>query len=447
MRVGGRFAFFRPARGHARCHFGVRPRRVPMRAGISPPRARPDAFPPPSGAAALSPLGVADDRHGNRRTHWFSRSKEWMPRPPIGHGPDTVATVSKDVDESSISLASAVADRAHFGRHRRLRRRPIPRAARRPFRGRRFRRRRKESTARVARAIIGSSSRDSVARADSLARVERMCRIPDPRADSLESNGADASMTRSCATAHSSGRRSAPTPLLAPRPADTTTTRDTIRSTRHADDEQRPSFGMRPADGVRVLGLGAGPNVRPVRSTTSTRPASTWKCRSAISAGQEPARVRMIVGYPVSTAATRARTVPPRSLTIRTFGRPRQPDTRSAIEARSRSGVRRAVPSRRRRVSPLHGLLQPIAASTQSRAPQGQPRHEGGLTVGAGLSLPLVSASLVESRYHSTAYAQGRGTRSVPVAIPPEVAGSDADGAGSGGRGSAAARARRSSLR
>ena len=158
----------------------------------------------------------------------------------------------------------------------------------------------KESNGEVATRRDSAFIRDSVARADSLARMERMRQDSIARADSLarmEQMRRDSIARDSTARADSIARAASHDGH-----DDTTTTSDTIRSP-VTPTMSSESYGMR--RGGWYLGLGGGPNVP--TGTVNDFYKTGFNVRSAdrLSAGEQPARASASISATrVSTAAT-----------------------------------------------------------------------------------------------------------------------------------------------
>jgi len=271
----------------------------------------------------------------------------------------------------------------------------------------------KESNGEVATRRDSAFIRDSVARADSLARLERMRQDSITRADSLnrmEQMRRDSVMRDSTARADSIRADSA----ARARPADTTTTRDTIR-TPVTPTMSSESYGMRRSGWY--LGLGAGPNV----PTGAVNDFYKTGFNVEVPIGYQPMRsplgFRIDLGYSRFNgrdAGTNGLTAQPDdpniwsatanlTLDLMKFGQER----RGALYLVGGGGVFRFTDF----------MSTDRSDNDVSSAFQGSPVTKGGLTGGAGLSLPVGGASLfVESRY-TTAYTQGEETRWVPVVI------------------------------
>jgi hypothetical protein len=250
--------------------------------------------------------------------------------------------------------------------------------------------------------------RDSVARADSLARIERMRQDSITRADSLnriEQMRRDSIMRDSTARADSAARA---------KPVDTTTTRDTIR-TPATPTMSSESYGMRRSGWY--LGLGAGPNVPTGAVNDFYKTGFNVEVPIGYQPMSSPLGFRIDLGYSRFNgrdAGTNGLTAQPDdpniwsatanlTLDLMKFGQ----DRRGALYLVGGGGVFRFTDF----------FNTDRSDNDVSSAFEGSPVTKGGLTGGAGLALPVGGASLfVESRY-TTAYTQGEETRWVPVVI------------------------------
>ena len=259
--------------------------------------------------------------------------------------------------------------------------------------------------------------RDSVARADSLARIERMRQDSITRADSLnriEQMRRDSIMRDSTARADSMKR---PVPDTTVRPdtsARTTTTTDTIR-TPVTPTMSSESYGMRRSGWY--LGLGAGPNVPTGAVNDFYKAGFNVEVPIGYQPLSSPLGFRIDLGYSRFNgrdAGTNGLTAQPDdpniwsatanlTLDLMKFGQ----DRRGALYLVGGGGVFRFTDF----------FNTDRSDNDVSSAFEGSPVTKGGLTGGAGLALPVGGASLfVESRY-TTAYTQGEETRWVPVVI------------------------------
>jgi len=269
----------------------------------------------------------------------------------------------------------------------------------------------KESNGEVAIRRDSAFIRDSVARADSLARLERMRQDSIMRADSLarmEQMRRDSIVRDSTARADSMKRPPADTT------ARTATTADTIR-TPVTPTMSSESYGTRRTSWY--LGLGAGPNV----PTGAVNDFYKTGFNVEVPIGYQPVRsplgFRVDLGYSRFNgrdAGTNGLTAQPNdpniwsatanlTLDLMKFGQ----DRRGALYLVGGGGVFRFTDF----------FNTDGTDNNVSSAFEGSPVTKGGLTGGAGLSLPVGGASLfVESRY-TTAYTQGEETRWVPIVL------------------------------
>jgi len=268
----------------------------------------------------------------------------------------------------------------------------------------------KESNGEVAIRRDSAFIRDSVARADSLARLERMRQDSITRADSLnriEQMRRDSIMRDSTARADSMKRPPDTT-------TKTTTTSDTIR-TPVAPTMSSESYGMRRSGWY--LGLGAGPNVPTGAVNDFYKTGFNVEVPIGYQPVSSPLGFRIDLGYSRFNgrdAGTNGLTAQPDdpniwsatanlTLDLMKFGQ----DRRGALYLVGGGGVFRFTDF----------FNTDRSDNDVSSAFEGSPVTKGGLTGGAGLALPVGGASLfVESRY-TTAYTQGEETRWVPVVI------------------------------
>ncbi len=252
----------------------------------------------------------------------------------------------------------------------------------------------KESNGEVAIRRDSAFIRDSVARADSLNRIEQT------RRDSI--------MRDSTARADSMRRPPDTT-------TKTTTTADTIRTPVTPTTMSSESYGMRRSGWY--LGLGAGPNV----PTGAVNDFYKTGFNVEVPIGYQPVRsplgFRIDLGYSRFNgrdAGTNGLTAQPDdpniwsatanlTLDLMKFGQ----DRRGALYLVGGGGVFRFTDF----------FNTDRSDNNVSSAFEGSPVTKGGLTGGAGLALPVGGASLfVESRY-TTAYTQGEETRWVPIVL------------------------------
>ena len=270
----------------------------------------------------------------------------------------------------------------------------------------------KESNGEVAIRRDSAFSRDSVARADSLARIERMRQDSITRADSLnriEQMRRDSIVRDSTARADSIARADSMR-----RPPTTATTNDTIR-TPVTPTMSSESYGMRRSGWY--LGLGAGPNVPTGAVNDFYKAGFNVEVPIGYQPLSSPLGFRIDLGYSRFNgrdAGTNGLTAQPDdpniwsatanlTLDLMKFGQ----DRRGALYLVGGGGVFRFTDF----------FNTDRSDNDVSSAFEGSPVTKGGLTGGAGLALPVGGASLfVESRY-TTAYTQGEETRWVPVVI------------------------------
>ena len=262
----------------------------------------------------------------------------------------------------------------------------------------------KESTGEVARRD-SAFIRDSIARADSIARMETMRRDSIARADSvarLERARLD-SIARDSAARADSIARATPAPV-------TDTIRNPTTPTMTSD-----SYGVRRSG--FYFGLGGGPNI----PTGTAEDIYKTGFNVTVPIGWQPMNspfgLRLDLGY----SRFNGRSAGENGLT----SQPDDPNIWSAT-ANATLDVVRFGESRR-------GALYLVGGGGVFRftdfnnfdrsdndpesALEGEPVTKGGLTGGAGLAFPIGGSSLfVESRY-STAYTEGENMKWVPVVI------------------------------
>ena len=265
--------------------------------------------------------------------------------------------------------------------------------------------------------VTTKATRDSVARADSMARLETMRRDSVARADSLarlETMRRD-SITRDSTARADSIRRARPdtTPSTTSVPS-TTTTSDTVRSPGLPTTESE-SYGV--SGRSFYVGLGGGPNIPTgvvndvYKSGFGVTVPIGWQPMNS------PFGLRLDLGY----SRLNGRSAGENGLT----SQPDDPNIWSAT-ANATLDLLRFGESRR-------GALYLVGGGGVFRftdfynfdrsdndpesAFQGEPVTKGGLTGGAGLAFPIGGTSLfVESRY-TTAYTEGENTKWVPVIV------------------------------
>ena len=259
--------------------------------------------------------------------------------------------------------------------------------------------------------VTTKASRDSAARADSIARMETMRRDSVARADSLarlETMRRD-SITRDSTARADSIRRARPDTTPS-----TTTTSDTIRSPGLPTTESE-SYGV--SGRSFYIGLGGGPNIPTgvvndvYKSGFGVTVPIGWQPMNS------PFGLRLDLGY----SRLNGRSAGENGLT----SQPDDPNIWSAT-ANATLDLLRFGESRR-------GALYLVGGGGVFRftdfynfdrsdndpesAFQGEPVTKGGLTGGAGLAFPIGGTSLfVESRY-TTAYTEGENTKWVPVIV------------------------------
>jgi hypothetical protein len=264
----------------------------------------------------------------------------------------------------------------------------------------------KESTGEVATKRDSAFIRDSIARADSLARMERMRQDSISRADSLarmERRRLDSIARDSAARADSITRTTTTT---------TTTTTDTVRSpvTPTMSAEQ---YGVR--KGGWYLGLGGGPNIPTGTANDIYKPGFNVTVPIGYQPLSSPLGFRVDLGY----SRFNGRSAGTNGL----LAQPDDPNIWSAT-ANLTLDVIRYGESRRGALYLVGGggVYRFTDFNNFDRSDnepesslEGKPTTKGGLTGGAGLSFPIGGASLfVESRY-TNAFTEGQNTRWVPV--------------------------------
>ena len=271
----------------------------------------------------------------------------------------------------------------------------------------------KESTGEVATRRDSAFIRDSVARADSITRLETMRRDSVARADSLarmERTRLDSIARDSTARADSIARATtAPAPAPQTPPATTT---DTIR-TPGMPSMSSDSYGMR--RGSFYFGLGGGPNI----PTGVVNDVYKTGFNVTVPIGWQPMNspfgLRLDLGY----SRLNGRSVGENGLTAQ----PDDPNIWSAT-ANATLDLVRFGDSRRGALYLVGGggvyrftdfYNSDRSDNENDSAFEGNPVTKGGLTGGAGLAFPIGGTSLfVESRY-TTAFTDGENTKWVPI--------------------------------
>jgi hypothetical protein len=263
----------------------------------------------------------------------------------------------------------------------------------------------KESAGEVSTKRDSAFIRDSIARADSLARMERMRQDSIARADSL----ARLEQMRRDSIARDSASRAAQTTTTT-----TTTTTDTIKSPVNPTMSAE-SYGVR--RGGWYLGLGGGPNVPTGMVNDFYKPGFNV----TLPIGYQP--LSSPLGFRVDLAYSRfnGRSAGTNGLTTQLD----DPNIWSAT-ANLTLDLVRFGDSRRGALYLVGGggvyrftdfFNTDRSDNDTESAFQGSPVTKGGVTGGAGLAFPIGGASLfVESRY-TNAFTEGENTRWVPVVI------------------------------
>ena len=258
----------------------------------------------------------------------------------------------------------------------------------------------KEATGEVAPRRDSTAIRDSVARADSIARMETMRRDSAARADSIARME---QMRRDSVTRDSIARASAAT---------TTTTTDTIRSP-ITPTMSTESYGVR--RGGWYVGLGGGPNV----PTGSVSDFYKTGFNVEVPIGWQP--TSSMLGFRVDLGYSRlnGRSAGTNGLSVQ----PDDPNIWSAT-ANLTLDLLKFGESRRGSLYLVGGgglfrftdfYNSDASDNDVTSAFEGSPVTKGGVTGGAGLAFPIGGTSLfVETRY-TTAYTEGNNTRWVPV--------------------------------
>lgn len=263
----------------------------------------------------------------------------------------------------------------------------------------------KEATGEVVRRD-SAFIRDSIARADSIARMEAMRRDSVARADSLarlERMRLDSIARDSAARADSIARATPPAP-----------TTDTIR-TPGLPTMSSDAYGMR--RGSFYIGLGGGPNI----PTGTIEDVYKTGFNVTVPIGWQPMNspfgLRLDLGY----ARLNGRSIGENGLT----SQPDDPNIWSAT-ANATLDLIRWGENRRGALYLVGGggvyrftdfFNSDRSDNDPESAFEGEPVTKGGVTGGAGLSFPIGGTSLfVESRY-TTAFTDGENTKFVPVII------------------------------
>jgi hypothetical protein len=267
----------------------------------------------------------------------------------------------------------------------------------------------KEATGEVTSRRDSTAIRDSVARADSIARMETMRRDSVARADSLarmEQMRRDSVTRDSTARADSIARASAATTTT------TTTTTDTIRSPINPTMSSE-SYGVR--RGGWYVGLGGGPNV----PTGSVSDFYKTGFNVEVPIGWQP--TSSALGFRVDLGYSRLN-----GRSAGTNGLSAQPDDPNIWSATANLtlDLLKFGESRRGSLYLVGGggvfrftdfYNTDASDNDVTSAFEGSPVTKGGVTGGAGLAFPIGGTSLfVETRY-TTAYTEGNNTRWVPV--------------------------------
>jgi len=264
----------------------------------------------------------------------------------------------------------------------------------------------KESAGEVTTRRDSAFIRDSIARADSLARMERMRQDSIARADSL----ARLEQMRRDSIARDSASRAAQTTTT----TTTTTTTDTIKSPVNPTMSAE-SYGVR--RGGWYLGLGGGPNIPTGMVNDFYKPGFNV----TLPIGYQPLSSPLGFRVDLSYGRFNGRSAGTNGLAAQ----PDDPNIWSAAANLTLDLVRFGESKR--------GALYLVGGGGVYRftdffntnrsdndvesAFQGTPTTKGGVTGGAGLAFPIGGASLfVESRY-TNAFTEGENTRWVPVVI------------------------------
>ena len=254
--------------------------------------------------------------------------------------------------------------------------------------------------------------RDSVARADSITRMETMRRDSIARADSLASleRARRDSITRD-STVRADSIRADSIARATPAPA----TPDTVRNPTMPMMTSEDSFGMQRSS--FYFGLGGGPNI----PTGTVEDVYKTGFNVTVPIGWQPVNspfgLRLDLGY----SRLNGRSAGENGLT----SQPDDPNIWSATANATLDLVRWGENRRGAfylvggggvfRFTDFYNFDR--SDNDPESAFEGEPVTKGGLTGGAGLSFPIGGSSLfVESRY-TTAYTEGENTKWVPVVI------------------------------
>ena len=270
----------------------------------------------------------------------------------------------------------------------------------------------KESQGEVATKRDSAFIRDSVARADSLARMERMRQDSITRADSIsrmEQMRRDSITRDSTARADSIARAASTTTTTT-----TTTTTDTIRSPINPTMSSE-SYGTR--RGGWYLGLGGGPNIPTGTVNDFYKAGFNVHVPIGYQPLSSPLGFRIDLGY----SRLNGRSAGVNGL----VAQPDDPNIWSAT-ANLTLDVLRFGESKRGALYLVGGggvyrftdfFNTDRSDNDVESAFEGSPVTRGGVTGGGGLAFPIGGASLfVESRY-TNAFTKGDNTRWVPVIV------------------------------
>ena len=268
----------------------------------------------------------------------------------------------------------------------------------------------KESTGEVATRRDSAFIRDSVARADSIARLETARRDSVARADSMarmERMRVDSIARDSSARADSIARASQATTTTT-----TTATTDTVRNPT-MPSMSSDAYGMR--KGSFYFGLGGGPNIPTGTLNDVYKAGFNVNVPIGWQPMNSPFGLRLDLGY----SRLNGRSVGENGLTAQ----PDDPNIWSAT-ANATLDLLRFGESRRGALYLVGGggffrftdfYNTDRSDNDAESAFKGDPVTKGGLTGGAGLAFPIGGTSLfVESRY-TTAFTEGENTKWVPI--------------------------------
>jgi hypothetical protein len=265
----------------------------------------------------------------------------------------------------------------------------------------------KESTGEVTTRRDSAFIRDSIARADSITRMETMRRDSAARADSLANLER---MRRDSITRDSTARADSIARATATPAPQTDTIRNPTMPTMSSD-----AYGMR--RGGFYFGLGGGPNI----PTGTIEDVYKTGFNVTVPIGWQPYNspfgLRLDLGY----SRLNGRSAGENGLTAQ----PDDPNIWSAT-ANATLDLVRWGESRRGALYLVGGggvyrftdfFNTDRSDNDTESAFEGNPVTKGGLTGGAGLAFPIGGTSLfVESRY-TTAFTEGENTKWVPVVI------------------------------